>query len=135
MDPPVTGATTTATFAIDTVFGWYSDSSMTDINGGFMVCEKANLAGTQTSLVTTTDRAAFGTYQQLRVEVDTAGHAILFSNKAEVGIIPGASGAGAHASAIAAVPATLISPVFYVENSTTTTRTANVKSFYSFATR
>lgn len=136
MDPAVSGATTTATFNIDSVCGWYSDSSMTDANGGFMVSEKANTAGTQTSLVTTVDRAAAATYQTLRVEVATDGRAILFANKAEVGIIPGATGAGAHsASTVACVPATALVPVFYIENATTTTRTANVKSFKAWGTR
>jgi hypothetical protein len=136
MGPPISGATTVATFGVDVVFGWYSDSSMTDANGGFLVCEKANLAGTQTGLVTTTDRAAAATYQQLRVEVHTDGRAVFFANKAQAGIIPGATGAGAHdATVVAATPSTALSPLFYIENTTTVTRTANVKSFAHWATR
>ncbi len=136
MDPAISGTTTVATFNIDSVCGWYSDSSMTDVNGGFAVSEKGNVGGTQTGLVTVVDRAAAATYQTIRVEVMTDGRAILFANKAEVGIIPGATAANTHsATEVACVPATALVPVFYVENATTTTRTANVKSFKAWATR
>ena len=136
LDPVVTGATTVATIVLDDLCGWYSDSSMTDANGGFIISEKADAGGTQTGLVTTVDRQAAGTYQQLRVEVATDGRAILFNNKAEAGIIPGVTGANTHsATEVAADPTEEYSPVFYIENSTTVTRTANVKSFKTWATR
>ena len=130
LDPVVTGATTTATFQIDDLAGWYSDSSMTDVNGGFLVSEKSDTSGTQTGLTTVVDRAAAGTYQRLRVEVTTAGQAIVFANRAEVGVIPGATDTNTHAAGENALDVDEeVSPVFYVENSTTTTRTANVKQF------
>ena len=135
LDPVVTGATTTATLVLDDLAGIFADSNFTDANGAMLVSEKSNLSGTHTSLTAATDRQAAGTYQQWRVEVDTSGYAIAFAAKAEIGVIPGATGAGAHASTTSSLDADEeVSPVFYVQNRTTTTRTASIKQFSTWAT-
>jgi len=136
LDPVVTGATTVATFILDDLAGMYSDSSMTDANGIFGVSEKSNTAGTQTGLTAIADRVAAGTYQRWRVEVDESGTARAFVNKALVGTIPGTTAADTHSATENALDANEeVSPVFYIENSTTTTRTANLKRFAAWATK
>jgi len=136
LDPAVTGATTTATFAQDDLAGMYSDSSMSDVNGTFLVSEKDNTGGTQTSLTSVVDRAAAATYQRWRVEVDSSGVATAFAAKLSVGVIPGTTGANTHAATESSLnPAEEVSPVFYVENSTATTRTATIKRFSAWATK
>lgn len=136
LDPVVTGATTVATFAIDDLAGLYSDSSMTDANGTYGVAEKSNEAGTQVGCTSIVDRAAAGTYQRWRVEVTTDGTAICFANKAQIGVISGPNGtANEHSATETALDADEeVSPVFYIENATTTTRTANIKQFSTWAT-
>lgn len=130
LDPVVTGATTTGTLVLDDLAGMFADSNFTDVNGIMMVSEKSNLAGTKTGLTAVADRPAAGTYSRWRVEVDSSGYAICFFNKAEVGVIEGATGAGAHASTTSSLDADEeVSPVFYVQNRTTTTRTASIKTF------
>lgn len=130
LDPVVTGATTTGTLALDDLAGMHSDNGYTDVDGVMLVSEKSNTAGTITSLSAVGARAAAGTYQRWRVEVDSSGYAIAFINKTEVGVIPGATGSNAHASTTSSLDADEeVSPVFYIENQTTTTRTASVKGF------
>lgn len=135
LDPVVTGATTTGTLVLDDLAGMFADSNFTDVNGIMMVSEKSNLAGTKTGLTAVADRPVAGTFQRWRVEVDTSGYAICFFDKAQVGVIEGATGAGAHASTTSSLDADEeVSPVFYVQNRTTTTRTASIKTFSTWGT-
>lgn len=136
LDPALTGATTVATFVQDDLCGLYSDSSMTDVDGVFAVAEKSNVGGTQTGLTAVADRAAAGTYQRWRIEVGSTGIATAFVNKVQVATIPGATGANTHSTSTSTLDADEeVSPVFYVENSTTTTRTANIKRFAAWGSR
>ena len=136
LNPVASGATTTTTFLIDDLAGLYSDSSMTDANGVFGVAEKSNEAGTQVDCTAIVDRQAAGTYQRWRVEVTTDGTAIAFANKAQIGVIAGPNGtANEHSASETSLDANEeVSPVFYIENTTTVTRTANVKQFSTWAT-
>lgn len=134
--PVTSGATVTLTHGVDELTGIYQDVGLTDADGLFLANEKANAAGTQT--VATTGQGtlpAAGTYTRLRVEIRSDGSAVGFQDKASLGLIPGASGAGAHASAIAATPATALLPLFYVSSTDANTKSADVKRFAYWGTR
>jgi hypothetical protein len=125
LDPVVTGATTVATLVQDDLAGLYSDSSMTDADAWFGVHNKSDAAATMTAGDTgPTNRAAAGTYQRLRVEIDVAGNMRAFVNKAQV-----------YYQAVALDVDEEVSPVFYIENATTVTRTANIKRIAMWASR
>jgi hypothetical protein len=133
---PTVGATVTLTHAPDELTGIVQDTGLTDADGLFLANEKANAAGTQT--VASTGQGtlpAAATYTRLRVEIRADGSAVGFQDKASLGLIPGASGAGAHASAIAATPATALIPMFMLGSKTTATKAADVKRFAYWGTR
>jgi hypothetical protein len=133
---PTVGATVTLTHAVDELTGIVQDTGLTDGDGLFLCNEKANAAGTQT--VATTGQGtlpAAGTYTRLRVEIRSDGSAVGFQDKASLGLIPGASGAGAHTSAIAATPGTALIPIFMLGSKTTATKIADVKRIAWWGTR
>jgi hypothetical protein len=130
------GATVTLTHVRDELTGIYMDAGLTDADGLFLANEKANAAGTQT--VASTGQGtlpAAATYTRLRVEIRADGSAVGFQDKAVLGLIPGASGAGAHASLIAATPATALIPSFYIQSSASATKAVSVKQFAYWGTR
>lgn len=132
LDPLASGATTTVTFNADDLAGLYSNAAMTDANGTFKVAEKSNLGGTQTSVTSVVDRQAAGTYQRWRLECNSSGVVRAFANKVDLGTILGPTAAATHDATNALDADEECSPVFYVENNTTTTRTANIKQFFTY---
>lgn len=127
--PPVTGSTTTATFAPDDIAGLFQSTGFTDADGLMAVSEKSNTAGTQTSLTASATLAAAGTYQRFRVEVQADGTTVAFVDKAQVAVIPGASGAGAHADAEALDADEEVIPLVILGSLTTSTASADIKRF------
>lgn len=135
--PPVTGATTTATFGIDDVAGLFVSTGLTDADGIFGVAEKSNTAGTQTGLSTASGTlAAAGTYQRFRVEVHEDGTTVGFLDKAQIVTIPGATGAATHSSSATALDADEeVIPLVILGSLTTSTASADVKQFSYWGTR
>ena len=131
LDPPVTGSTTTATFAPDDLAGIHQDVGYTDADALYLVSEKSNTAGTQSvSGSGSATLAAAGTYQRFRVEVWADGTAVAFVDKAQVGVIPGATGAGTHSSSATALDADEeIIPVALIESTSAATKSVDVKRF------
>lgn len=127
--PPITGSATTATFAPDDIAGLFQSTGLTDADGLMAVSEKSNTAGTQTSLVASATLAAAGTYQRFRVEVQADGTTVAFVDKAQVAVIPGASGAGAHADAEALDADEEVIPLVMLGSLTTSTASADIKRF------
>lgn len=133
---PITGATTVATFVPDDITGIWMDSVLTDGDGLMLVSEKANLATTQTSLVAAAAQPAAATYARYRVEIQADGTTVAFKDKAVLGTIVGASGAGAHAAGtVAADPTEEYIPLVYICPSTTTAASIDVKQFFFYGTR
>jgi len=134
LDPLITFATTTATFTADDLVGATFSSELTDADRWYTVSEKGNAAGTQ-ALATTGDTSvdcpAAATYQRVRVEVRADGTAYAWFDKTLFGtVIAGASGAGAHASAISYDVDEEFSPVAYLYvTSGTTALSADIKRF------
>jgi hypothetical protein len=139
LDPAVTSATTTATFQQDDLVGVLFDVGLTDGDRWFTVSEKGNAAGTQDLSATgdtSVDVPAAATYQRVRVEVRADGTAYVWFDKTLFGtVIAGASGAGAHASAISFDVDEEFSPVAYLESTSAATKTADVKRFSYWGTR
>lgn len=129
--PPITGSTTTATFAPDDVAGLFQSTGLTDADGIFGVSEKSNTAGTQTGLSTAdATLAAAGTYQRFRVEVQADGTTVGFVDKAQVVKIKGATGAGTHATTTTALDADEeVIPLVILGSLTTSTASADIKRF------
>ena len=134
--PVTAGSTTTLTHVTDELTGIYQDVGLTDADGLFLANEKANAAGTQTVAATGQGTLpAAATYTRLRVEIRADGSAVGFQDKASLGLIPGASGAGAHASLIAATPATALLPLFYISSTSGAVKSVDVKRFAYWGTR
>ena len=93
--------------------------------------------GTQTVAATGSGTLpAAATYTRLRVEVDSSGNAKAFQDKSFLGQIPGATGAGTHATSTSALDADEeVSPVFYIESNTTSVLSADVRRFAAWAYR
>lgn len=136
LDPVTVGGTTTATHALDDLAGIFQDTGFTDADGLMLVSEKANTSGTQVDLTAAGTLAAAGTFQRFRVEVDATGEANAFLDKAHIGTIPGATGAGTHSASATALDADEeVSPVVYVEANTTSVTSMDVKRFATWAYR
>ena len=129
--PPVTGATTTATFAPDDIAGLFVSTGLTDTDGIFGVSEKSNTAGTQTGLSTAdATLAAAGTYQRFRVEVQADGTTVGFVDKVQVVKIKGATGAATHSTSATALDADEeVIPLAVLGSLTTSTASADIKRF------
>ena len=134
LDPLITFATTTATFTADDLVGATFSSELTDADRWYTVSEKGNAGGTQalaTTGNTSVDCPAAATYQRVRVEVRADGTAYVWFDKTLFAtVIAGASGAGAHASAISYDVDEEFSPVAYLYvTGGTTALSADVKRF------
>ena len=129
--PPITGATTTATFGPDDIAGLFQSTGFTDADGIFGVSEKSNTAGTQTGLSTAdATLAAAATYQRFRVEVQADGTTVGFVDKAQVVKIKGATGAATHATTTTALDADEeVIPLVVLGSLTTATASADIKRF------
>ena len=133
--PPVVGATVTLTLGPNEVTGIALDTGMTDSDALFLANEKANAAGTQTTLTNSGTLPVAATYTRLRTEIRPDGSAVGFQDKAAIGLIPGASGAGAHTSAIAAVTTTALIPAMFFGSKTAATKIIDVKRYAHWGTR
>ena len=139
MGEVATGATTTVTLGINDLAGILMDTGLTDAAGLMTIAETANAAGTQDLTAigdTGSDMAAAGTYQRFRVEVDVDGTARAFLDKALLGVIGGATGAGTHAVTTAALPDDQeTTPVVYISPNTTTALSIDIRRFATWAYR
>lgn len=124
LDPPVTGATTTATLVQDDLCLMHFDVGYTDGDRWYVVYNKSNAAATMTPDDTSVDVAAAATYQRLRVEVDVAGNATFFINKAQV-----------EYEALALDDDEECSPVFGIESTSAATKSVDIKHFAAWAYR
>lgn len=127
LDPAVTGATTVATLVQDDLAGLWFDSGLTDADRIYGVHNKSNAAATQDLTAdgdTSTDIAAAGTYQRLRVEIAADGDMTCFVDKVQV-----------YSQAIALDVDEECSPVFYLESNAAAIKTADVRRFAAWAYR
>ena len=127
LDPAVTGATTVATLVQDDLAGLWVDAGLTDGDRFFGVHNKSNEAATQDLTAdgdTSTDLAAAGTYQRLRVEITAAGAMTAFVDKAQV-----------YTDATALDADEECSPVVYLESLAAATKSADVRRFATWAYR
>jgi hypothetical protein len=139
LDPLMTYSSTTASFTADDLVGATFSSELTDADRWYTVSEKSNLAATQalgTTGNTSVDYPAAATYQRVRVEVRTDGTAYVWFDKTLFAtVIAGASGGGAHASAISYDVDEEFSPVAYIESSAASIRSTNIKRFMYWGVR
>jgi hypothetical protein len=133
--PPITGATTTATFSPDDIAGIFQSTNFTDGDGLMLVSEKSNLAGTQVGLAAAADLDAAATYQRLRVEVQADGTTTAFKNKAYIGKCLGAVSAGVHGSGVALDADEELIPCVFFGSQDANTKSWDVKRFAYWGTR
>lgn len=131
LDPIMTYSGTTISFAAtigDDVAGLAYSSELTDNDRWFAPHDKANanasIATTATGVDTGIDLVA-GTYQRLRVECDADGVVRVFIDKVLI---------STFAAATLDVDEE-VHPIFYVESSTTATKTATLKHFAAWGKR
>lgn len=127
LDPAVTGATTVATLVQDDLAGLWFDSGLTDGDRLFGVHNKSNAAATQDLTAdgdSGADIAAVGTYQRLRVEIDSTGGMTAFVNKALV-----------YTQAAALDADEECSPVVYLESNAAANASIDIKRFAAWAYR
>lgn len=131
MDPVVTGATTTISFAAtggDDACGIFQDVGLTDGDGLFAPHVKdnaaASIATTATGVDLSTTIAAAGTFQRWRVEVLANGTFRTFVNKVQKSSI---------ASALEVTEE--VYPVFYIESTSAATKQVDVRRFMTWGTR
>jgi hypothetical protein len=135
--PPVTGATTTATFGAADFAGMFQDVGFTDADAVYLVGERADVATTQTGLSGSGSAtlAAAATVQRWRIEVQADGTTTAFVNKAQIGQVPRATGAATHAVGAALDADEEVSPIFWVESTSAATKAADVSRFATWAYR
>lgn len=127
LDPIVTGSTTTATLVQDDLAGMFFDVGLTDADRLYGVHNKSNANATQDLTAdgdTSTDIAAAGTYQRLRVEIAVDGDLTCFVDKAQV-----------YSQAVALDVDEECSPVFYIESTSAATKSVDVRRFAAWASR
>lgn len=122
LDPPVTASAVTATLVQDDLAGVYQDVGFTDGDRWYMVHNKADEAADQDvtagSRDTSTDLAAAGTYQRVRVEINAGGDMRVFINKTQVGLKADALDADEE-----------VSPVFLIVSESTAVKSADLRRF------
>lgn len=134
MIPSAVGATTTVTFdnngsAGDDQIGLFMDANLSDADALSFIHVKADAVATletdATGVDISTNLAAAGTYQRMRIEIDASGNALAFIGKVQV---------GSHL--LAATAATALMPVaaLYVESGSTILN-ATVKQFSCWGKR
>lgn len=128
LDPAVTGATTTATLVQDDLAGLFFDVGFTDGDRYFAVHNKSDEAASQSvasgNRDTGVDVAAAGTFQRLRVEINSGGDMVAFINKTQVFSLADALDADEE-----------VSPVLYLESTSTATKSLDVRRFATWAYR
>lgn len=127
LDPAVTAATTVATLVQDDLAGLLAHVGFTDGDRFFGVHNKSDEAATQDLTAdgdTAVDLAAAATYQRLRVEIAADGAMVAFIDKAQV-----------YSEAAALDADEEVAPVFYLESTSTATKSADIKRFAAWATR
>ena len=127
LDPPVTGATTTATLVQDDLAGLFFDVGLTDGDRLFGVSNKGNADATQDLTAegdTSTDIAAAATEQRLRVEIDAAGGMTAFVDKVLVYTLAAALDVDEE-----------VSPVLALESTSAATKSLDVRQFAAYAYR
>lgn len=124
LDPPVTCATTVCTLVQDDLALLHFNVGYTDTDRWYVGHNKSDAAASMTVVDTSTDVAAAGTYQRLRVEIDVSGNLRCFINKAQV----------AYAAAAVDVDEEL-SPVLYLESTSTAVKSADVRRYAHWALR
>lgn len=128
LDPPVTGSTTTATLVQDDLAGIFFDVGFTAASRYYAVHNKSDEAASQSISTggrdTSTDVAAAGTFQRLRVEINAGGDMLVFVNKAQVASITDALDADEE-----------VSPVLCLESTSTAVKSMDVRRFATWAYR
>lgn len=124
LDPPVTGATTTATLVQDDLALMHFDVGYTDGDRWYVAYNKSNANATMTPDDTSTNVPAAGTYQRLRVEIAEDGDATFFLDKVQV-----------EYEAIALDVDEECSPVFGVESTSAAVKSVDIKRFAAWAYR
>lgn len=127
LDPAVTGSGTTATLVQDDLAGVWFDSGLDDGDRLFGVHNKSNESASQDLSAdgdTSTDIATAGTYQRIRVEIDSSGAMTVFVDKSQV-----------HTTSAALDADEECSPVVYVESNATATKSIDIKRFAAWAYR
>jgi len=125
LDPPVTGATVTATLVQDDLVLGHFDVGYTDGDRWYFAYNKSNAAATLAPPVdTSTNVPAAGTYQRVRMEVAADGDAIFFLDKVQVAT-----------QAIALDVDEECTPVFGIESTSTAVKAVDVKQFGAWAYR
>lgn len=127
-DPPITTATTVTTLVLDDLFLLHFNVGYTDVDRYFVGHNKSDAAATQSTAAggrdTGVDVAAAGTYQRLRVEIDADGAGRIFIDKSLV----------FSAAAMVDVDEEL-SPVLYLESTSTAVKSLDVRRFMFVANR
>ena len=128
LDPRATGATTTITLVDDDLVALFQDVGLTDTDGIFLPHNKGNAAASIATTATGVDLsqtiAAAATFQRWRVEIDASGNVVAFIDKVQVGSITAALDADEEVGA-----------VFYVESTSTATKSADVRRFGAWASK
>lgn len=127
LDPAVTGSATTATLVQDDLAGVWFDTGNTDADRLYGVHNKSDEAATQDLAAdgdTSTDIAAVGTYQRLRVEINADGDMVVFADKVQI-----------YAEADALDADEEVSPVLYLGSNTTATQSLDIRRFAAWACR
>lgn len=127
LDPAVTGSTTTATLVQDDLAGVFFDSGLTAATRLYGVHNKSDEAATQDLTAdgdTSTDISAVGTYQRLRVEINSGGDMLVFANKVQIYSRTDALDADEECS-----------PALYIESNAAAVKSMDVRRFAAWAYR
>jgi hypothetical protein len=128
IDPPVTGATVTATLVLDDLAGVIFDTGLTAAARLYAVHNKSDAAASQNVTTggrdTGVDFPAAGTYCRLRVEISAAGAMTIFKNKVQVASVAAALDVDEE-----------VAPVLLVRSLATATKTMLVKRFAAWGYR
>lgn len=127
LDPAVTGSGTDATLVQDDLAGLFFDTGLDDGDRLFGVHNKSNEAATQDLTAdgdSSTDIAAAGTFQRLRVEIAADGAMTAFVDTAQVYTVAAALDADEE-----------VSPVLYIESNSAANVSLDVRRFAAWAYR
>lgn len=127
LDPAVTGSATTATLVQDDLAGVWFDTGNTDADRLYGVHNKSDEAATQDLAAdgdTDTDIAAVGTYQRLRVEINSDGDMLVFADKVQI-----------YSEADALDADEEVSPALYLESNTTAVQSLDIRRLAAWACR
>lgn len=123
-DPPITCATTVATLVLDDLALLHFNVGYTDGDRWYVAHNKSDAAASMTVVDTSTDVAAAATYQRLRVEINEGGDMRVFIDKTQVALVADALDADEE-----------VSPVLYLESTSTAVKSADVRRYAHWALR